>query len=36
MWLRLPTWRQPVRGAYRSVPTEQDPMLNFDERDLLR
>jgi arsenite methyltransferase len=25
-----------VRGAYRSVPAERDPMLNFDERDLLR
>jgi len=25
-----------VRRAYRNVPTEQDPMLNFDERDLLR
>jgi arsenite methyltransferase len=25
-----------LRRAYTSVPTEQDPMLNFDERDLLR
>src|SRR6266540_1675044 len=25
-----------VRGAFRAVPPEQDPMLNFDERDLLR
>jgi arsenite methyltransferase len=25
-----------VRPAYLSVPSEQDPMLNFDERDLLR
>ena len=25
-----------VRGAYRSVPIERDPMLDFDERDLLR
>jgi arsenite methyltransferase len=25
-----------VRRAYLSVSTEQDPMLNFDERDLLR
>jgi hypothetical protein len=25
-----------VRLAYVGVPTEQDPMLNFDERDLLR
>jgi len=25
-----------VRRAYASVPAEQDPMLNFDERDLLR
>jgi arsenite methyltransferase len=25
-----------LRRAYVSVPTEQDPMLNFDERDLLR
>jgi arsenite methyltransferase len=25
-----------LRRAYTSVPTEHDPMLNFDERDLLR
>ena len=25
-----------VRRAYRAVPVEQNPMLNFDERDLLR
>jgi SAM-dependent methyltransferase len=25
-----------VRSAYLAVPAEQDPMLNFDERDLLR
>jgi arsenite methyltransferase len=25
-----------VRRVYSSVPAEQDPMLNFDERDLLR
>jgi arsenite methyltransferase len=25
-----------VRRAYRGVPADQDPMLNFDERDLLR